>query len=246
MEKRLDMLPKLLTETLCSVVGEADRFVFSVIWEMTPSCDVVSVDYHRSIVHSVKALSYGKAQEIHDDASRTDTLAMSIRDLMKLSRVLKEARMQAGAVTLASPEIRFERDLKSGDPTDVRVYGHVDTNSLVEEFMLLANIAVAQKIEESFPACVASSFRSAAVSCAQRGSLACGRNAGQTRAPSRVLALIPLLPLSLSLSLPLPCRLFLRAPLYARAGTRCCGATRNPIRAASRSSARCAPPSAAS
>ena len=146
------MLPKLLTETLCSVVGEADRFVFSVVWELTPDCEVVGVEYHRSIVHSVAALSYKKAQAIHDDPSRTDDLAVSIRDLMKLSRVLREKRMQAGAVTLASPEIRFEMDQTTKDPTDVRTYDHVDTNSLVEEFMLLANIAVATKIEEAFPA----------------------------------------------------------------------------------------------
>lgn len=60
--------------------------------------------------------------------------------------------MEAGALNLASPEVKFQLDSsESSDPIDVEQKELRETNSLVEEFMLLANISVARKIEETFP-----------------------------------------------------------------------------------------------
>lgn len=52
---------------------------------------------------------------------------------------------------LASPEIRFQVDSETQDPIEVEVKKLRDTNSMVEEFMLLANVSVAEKIEKEFP-----------------------------------------------------------------------------------------------
>lgn len=60
--------------------------------------------------------------------------------------------MAAGALNLASPEVKIHLDsAESSDPIDVEQKEMRETNSLVEEFMLLANISVARKIQESFP-----------------------------------------------------------------------------------------------
>lgn len=55
------------------------------------------------------------------------------------------------ALVLASPEIRFQVDSETQDPIEVEVKKMRETNSMVEEFMLLANISVAEKIESEFP-----------------------------------------------------------------------------------------------
>lgn len=55
------------------------------------------------------------------------------------------------ALVLASPEIRFLVDSETRDPLDVEVKQLKETNSMVEEFMLLANIQVAKKIYLDFP-----------------------------------------------------------------------------------------------
>lgn len=55
------------------------------------------------------------------------------------------------ALLLASPEIRFQCDSETNDPIEVKVKKMIDTNSMVEEFMLLANCSVAAKIEKEFP-----------------------------------------------------------------------------------------------
>lgn len=60
-------------------------------------------------------------------------------------------RIQAGALSLASPEVRFELDSETHDPLDVKAYQLRETNALVEEFMLFANITVARQITNAFP-----------------------------------------------------------------------------------------------
>jgi exosome complex exonuclease DIS3/RRP44 len=72
--------------------------------------------------------------------------------LNSLAIKLKAKRMAAGALNLASPEVKIHLDSsESSDPIDVEQKELRETNSLVEEFMLLANISVAHKIQETFP-----------------------------------------------------------------------------------------------
>lgn len=54
---------------------------------------------------------------------------------------------------MASPEIRFQVDSETHDPIEVEAKKMRETNSMVEEFMLLANVSVAEKILEDFPEC---------------------------------------------------------------------------------------------
>uniref|UniRef100_S4RFC3 DIS3 exosome endoribonuclease and 3'-5' exoribonuclease n=1 Tax=Petromyzon marinus TaxID=7757 RepID=S4RFC3_PETMA len=57
------------------------------------------------------------------------------------------------ALTLASPEVRFHMDSETHDPIDLQTKELKETNSMVEEFMLLANIPVAERIVDEFPGC---------------------------------------------------------------------------------------------
>ncbi len=68
-----------------------------------------------------------------------------------LSKKLKQKRMDAGALNLASPEVRVETESETSDPIDVKTKQLLATNSLVEEFMLLANVSVAARVYETFP-----------------------------------------------------------------------------------------------
>ena len=83
---------------------------------------------------------------------QNDELTESIRLLNSLAQKLKAARMAAGALNLASPEVKIHLEsAESSDPIDVEQKKLLETNSLVEEFMLLANISVARRIQETFP-----------------------------------------------------------------------------------------------
>ncbi|KAJ5089506.1 Exosome complex exonuclease dis3 [Penicillium argentinense] len=151
-DKRIDMLPSLLGTDLCSLKPYVERYAFSVIWEVTPNAEIVSSDFTKSVIRSREAFSYERAQKRIDDPSQTDELTESMRNLLRFSKILRQKRYDAGALNLASPEVRIEADSDEvGDPlTDVKTKAMLETNSLVEEFMLLANITVGSKIFESF------------------------------------------------------------------------------------------------
>ncbi|CAI4231946.1 unnamed protein product [Auanema sp. JU1783] len=152
-DRRIDMLPELLSGNLCSLRGGVERYAFSVIWTMTSEAEIVSAKYHKSLIRSKAALTYKEAQERIDDSSKDDDVTLSLRGLMKLSKVLKNKRTANGALTLASSEIRFDMDWETRTPKAVLEKEALDTNSMVEEFMLLANISVAEKILAEYPDC---------------------------------------------------------------------------------------------
>jgi exosome complex exonuclease DIS3/RRP44 len=150
-DKRIDMLPMLLGTDLCSLKPYVERYAFSVLWEITPNADIVSSVFTKSVIRSREAFSYEQAQIRIDDKAQQDDLTKGLRILLQISKTLKKKRMAAGALNLASPEVRVEAESETSDPIDVKTKQLLDTNSLVEEFMLLANISVATKIYDAFP-----------------------------------------------------------------------------------------------
>ncbi|OQO04986.1 hypothetical protein B0A48_08004 [Cryoendolithus antarcticus] len=150
-DKRIDMLPMLLGTDLCSLKPYVERFAFSVIWEVDQEANILSSRYTKSVIRSREAFSYEAAQLRIDDKSQVDELTQGMRHLMILSKKLRAKRMAAGALNLASPEVRVEAESETSDPIDVKTKQLLDTNQLVEEFMLLANISVASKIHSAFP-----------------------------------------------------------------------------------------------
>ncbi|PNF38325.1 Exosome complex exonuclease RRP44 [Cryptotermes secundus] len=152
-DKRIDMVPELLSSNLCSLRGNEERFAFSCIWELTSEAEIVSTRFCKSIIRSRQAMTYEEAQIKIDDLTQNDTLSKSLRGLNSLAKILKKRRIENGALVLASPEIRFQVDSETQDPIEVEAKKLRETNSMVEEFMLLANIYVAIKILEDFPEC---------------------------------------------------------------------------------------------
>ena len=150
-DKRIDMLPMLLGTDLCSLKPYVERYAFSTIWEITPEADLVTSTFTKSVIRSREAFSYEQAQLRIDDMSQKDDLTLGMRTLLMLSKKLRQKRMDAGALNLASPEVRVQTESETSDPMDVKTKEMLDTNSLVEEFMLLANISVAGKIYSAFP-----------------------------------------------------------------------------------------------
>ncbi|ORX93181.1 hypothetical protein BCR34DRAFT_608633 [Clohesyomyces aquaticus] len=150
-DKRIDMLPMLLGTDLCSLKPYVERYAFSVLWEITSDADIVSANFTKSVIRSREAFSYEQAQIRIDDAAQQDDLTNGMRTLMMLSKKLRQKRMDAGALNLASPEVKIQTESETSDPVDVQTKKALDTNSLVEEFMLLANISVAGKNYEAFP-----------------------------------------------------------------------------------------------
>ncbi|OXB66932.1 hypothetical protein ASZ78_014093 [Callipepla squamata] len=150
-EKRIDMVPELLSSNLCSLRSNVDRLAFSCIWEMNQKAEILKTRFTKSIINSKASLTYAEAQMRIDSASMNDDITVSLRGLNKLAKILKKRRIDNGALTLSSPEVRFHMDSETHDPIDLQTKELKETNSMVEEFMLLANVSVAQKIYDEFP-----------------------------------------------------------------------------------------------
>ncbi|CAF3414611.1 unnamed protein product [Rotaria sp. Silwood1] len=152
-DRRIDMLPVLLSGNLCSLRGGEERFAFSVRWEITSDAKIIKTIFHKSIIKSKSAMTYEQAQTIKDDSGINDEIALSLRRLHSIAAQLRQKRLDKGALVLESSEVRFQLDTETHDPLSVMNKELRETNWLVEEFMLLANISVAEKIYELFPDC---------------------------------------------------------------------------------------------
>lgn len=122
-----------------------------MLWEVTPTGDIVDVEFKKTIIHSIAALTYQQAQSFIDQPEADDIQAAAVKRLAALARIFRKRRIDAGALTLASPEVKFVLDSESLNPTDVQAYALLEANALVEEFMLLANVTVAKKILRHYP-----------------------------------------------------------------------------------------------
>ena len=150
-DRRINMLPQLLTENLCSIVANEDRYSFSILWEFDEHLTMVKEWFGKTIIRSRAALYYGDAQKMIDDATNHSEIAESLKGLMLLSRVFKQAREKEGALFLVSQEFKFKVDNNHIDPTDMVAYQTFEANSMVEEWMLYANAAAARKCFSQFP-----------------------------------------------------------------------------------------------
>ncbi|XP_056411478.1 exosome complex exonuclease RRP44 [Hyla sarda] len=149
-EKRIDMVPELLSSNLCSLRSDVDRLAFSCIWELNLNAEIINTTFTKSVINSKASLTYAEAQMRIDSPNMNDEITKSLRLLNKLAKILKKRRIDNGALTLSSPEVRFHLDSETHDPIDLQTKELKETNSMVEEFMLLANISVAQKIYDEF------------------------------------------------------------------------------------------------
>lgn len=115
---------------------------------MDSAANIIDAKFCRSVIRSVASLTYDQAQAMLDipdsqplDNSLSSQIIKSVKSLNVLARQLKQQRINEGALTLASPEVRFKfEDENSSNPTDVTEYAIKESHQLVEEFMLLANI----------------------------------------------------------------------------------------------------------
>ena len=78
---------------------------------------ILDVRFCKSVIHSVASLTYDEAQAMLDDPTRSDEVCTSVKALNMLARQLRQRRIDEGALTLASPEVRFKLDSETQNPT---------------------------------------------------------------------------------------------------------------------------------
>lgn len=155
-DRTIPMLPEALSNNLCSLRPDEDKLCFSAIFEMDAAGKVYSQWFGRSVINSSFRFAYEEAQQIIDNngdmSSYTPVMPegkipsqeviTAVLELHKLASVLRKKRFQEGSISFERPEMKVLVD-ETGKPIDVVQKVTKSANWLIEEYMLLANKAVA-------------------------------------------------------------------------------------------------------
>jgi len=139
-DRTVPMLPERLSNALCSLRPNEDKLTFAAVFEMDDKAKVHKEWFGRTVIHSNHRFSYEQAQEVIEAGA--GKFADEIKILNKLHHVLRAERFKKGAVNFETTEVKFKLDEK-GKPLAVVPKVRKDAHKLIEEFMLLANRAVA-------------------------------------------------------------------------------------------------------
>lgn len=140
-DRVVPMLPEILSNDLCSLKPNVDRYAFSAVFEINEQAEIIKQWFGRTVIHSDKRFSYEEAQERIE--TQKGDLAEEILVLDRLAKILREKRMQQGAIAFDRNEVRFNLD-DGGNPIGVYFKISKDSNHLIEEFMLLTNRKVSE------------------------------------------------------------------------------------------------------
>lgn len=146
-DRVVPMLPEQLSNQLCSLRPNEDKLCMSVILEMDQQAKVIRHKICRTVICSNHRLTYRQAQDILDDSASTPDqhLAAALHSINALAKQLRANRFRLGAINFESPEVHFRLD-ENNEPIEIFFHNSLDTNHLIEEFMLLANRIVATEI----------------------------------------------------------------------------------------------------
>ena len=145
------MLPFELSNELCSLKPNVIRLTLSVFMEISPRGALKSYSIHESYIKSAYRMTYKNVTEILNGnkelCKKYAPLIDVLRDMQKLSKILKKKREMRGAIEFVTRESKVTLD-KSGHAINVEKYPIGESNSIIEEFMLIANETVAKHMSE--------------------------------------------------------------------------------------------------
>lgn len=152
-DRTIPMLPERLSNGICSLRPDEEKLTFSAIFELDAKANVVNSRIGRTVIKSDRRFTYEEAQEIIERREKGEDygafgkkdFARELETLNSLAKELRKRRYQQGALEFDRAEVRFEIDDK-GKPVSVYFKESKDANKLIEEFMLLANLTVAESI----------------------------------------------------------------------------------------------------
>ena len=142
-DRTIPMLPEKLCNNLCSLRPDEDKLAYSVIFELDEDAYVRNSRIVHTIIRSNRRFCYEEVQAIIEN--QQGEFVDEILVLDKMAKKLRERRFKNGAVNFDRIEVKFNID-ENGKPLSVYFKESKDANKLIEEFMLLANRTVAEKI----------------------------------------------------------------------------------------------------
>ena len=145
----IPMLPRELSNGICSLNANEDRFTLSCLMEIDRKGNVINSEIVKGIIKVTKRMSYTDVQAILDNSDKkvVKTYKKYIKEfklMEELALILKNKRMEQGYLNLDIPESKIDLDI-DGKVKEVSKYEPSFANEIIEQFMLIANETVAEK-----------------------------------------------------------------------------------------------------
>ena len=162
-DRVVPMLPETLSNNLCSLRPNEEKLTFSAVFVMKKNGEVLEEWFGKTVTESDCRLSYEEAQHIIENETTTipkeetilkkekkvtQKIVDAITTLNGIAKTIRKKRINSGALIFDKSEIRFQLDAKN-QPEKILFKTSKSANKLIEEFMLLANKKVAEKMRKS-------------------------------------------------------------------------------------------------
>lgn len=144
-DRVVPMLPERISNELCSLRPHEDKLTYSCIFRLDEKGKIINQWIGRTIIHSNHRFTYEDVQLIIETG--TGLYDLEILKLNEFAQSMRKQRMKNGAINFSSQEVRFKLDA-SGAPLGIVIKESKESHQLIEEFMLLANKAIALKVAE--------------------------------------------------------------------------------------------------
>ena len=145
----IPMLPRELSNGICSLNAGEDRFTLSCIMEVDTKGNVVSSEIVKGIINVTERMSYTDVQAIIENSNeqtmkRYAPYVCHFKLMEELAKILKNKRMEQGYLNLDIPESKIDLDM-DGRVTNIAKYETTFAHEIIEQFMLTANETIAEK-----------------------------------------------------------------------------------------------------
>ena len=154
-DRTIPMLPERLSNGVCSLRPDEEKLCFSAVFKMDNEARIIDQWFGRTVICSNRRFTYEEAQAIIE--GQAGDYQTEIMQLHQLAQQLRTERFKKGALDFDREEVKFYLDDK-GHPTGVYFKRSLEANQLIEEFMLLANRKVAERIGKPLPGKKAKTF----------------------------------------------------------------------------------------
>ena len=145
----IPMLPRELSNGICSLNAGQDRFTLSCSMEIDNKGNVISSEVYKAVINVTERMNYKDVQTILDKSDKKilkkyEKYIKDFETMAELAKILKQRRITQGYLNLEIPESKIELDVE-GKAIDVHPYEIYFSNEIIEQFMLTANETIAEK-----------------------------------------------------------------------------------------------------
>jgi ribonuclease R len=142
-DRVVPMLPEKLSNGVCSLRPNEEKLTFSAVFKMNENAQVLDEWFGKTVILSDRRFAYEEVQQTIETGE--GEYLENIMVLHGMATILRDKRFKNGSINFGSEEVKFKLDEK-GKPIETYIKEQKEANHLIEEFMLLANKKVAEKI----------------------------------------------------------------------------------------------------